>query len=109
MVINNYEILKNAIFQLPIMYTEGSCENVIDDRLSKYHKFLVDNHIGSISLHDSVNTFKTKVLKMFDEYYLGHQNEAYTYFKEAFEYETAGRLPVKILLPQNPLYRARIN
>ena len=66
---NNYEILKNPVFQLPIIYTEGTCEKAIDDRLSKYHDFLVNNHIDSVSLHDSVNTFKAKISKMFDEYY----------------------------------------
>lgn len=105
----DYEILKDSVFQLPIMYSEGTCEKVIDDRLTKYHDFLVDNHIDSVLLHDSVNTFKTKISKMFDEYYLGHQNKAYGLFKEAFEYETGGRLPIKSVLPKEPLYRARVN
>ena len=87
----NYEILKDPVFQLPIMYTDGTCEKAIDDRLSKFHDFLVANNIDSVSLHDSVNTFKRKISKMYEEYYLGHQNNAYRLFKEAFEYETGSR------------------
>ncbi len=37
MMINNYEILKEPIFQLPIMYSEKTCEKVIDERLSMYN------------------------------------------------------------------------
>ena len=109
MMSKNFEILKNPVFHLPIIYTEGTCEKAIEDRLSKYHDFLVDNHVDSVSLHDGVNTFKAKISKMFDEYYLGHQNAAYGLFKEAFEYETGSRLPVKSVLPKESLYRARVN
>lgn len=109
MMINNYEILKEPVFQLPIMYSEKTCEKVIDERLSTYHDFLVKNHIDSVSLHESVNKFKRKILSMYEEYYLGHQNKAYRLFKEAFEYETGGRLPVKSVLPKESLYRARVN
>lgn len=104
-----YEILKDPILKLPIMYSEGTCEKAINDRLSKYHDFLEDNDIDSAFLHEKVNMFKTKISNMFDEYYLGHQNKAYGLFKEAFEYETDGRLPVKSVLPKGPLYRARVN
>lgn len=105
----DYEILKNDVLQLPIMYTEGTCEKIIDERLKGFHDFLVDNHIGNVILHESVNTFRLTIEKMFEEYYLGHQNKAYELFKKAFEYENGGNLPVKTVLPKEPLYRARVN
>lgn len=103
-----YEILNNPVFQLPITYTHGTCEQIIDDTLSRYHDFLVVNKIEGVSLHESVSTFQKKISMMYEEYYLGHQNKAYELFKEAFEYEI-GKLPVKATLPLEPLYRARVN
>jgi len=109
MLNDNYNILNDSILQLPIFYSEGSCEQVIVDRLSEYRDFLMSNNIGDVSLRESIDLFIGKVSKMYEEYYLGHQNKAYALFKEAFEYETRGRLPVKTVLPKEPLYRARIN
>ena len=105
-----YEILKNQVFQLPIIYDSGSCEEVIAKRLPEYHDFLVNKHIDGVILHENVNSFKMKISQIFEEYYIGHQNRAYELFKEAFEYyETDMNLPVKTVLPKESLYRARKN
>ncbi len=105
----NYDVLLNPVFKLPIIYSEGTCEKVIDKRLEEYMEFLEIGKIGGPILHDGIRTFKLKISEMFEEYYLGHQNKAYNLFKEAFEYETEGNLPIKAVLPKQPLYRARVN
>lgn len=106
---DKYGLLKNNIFSIPIMYSKGECEDIIDNRLSEYNDFLVTNNIGSVVTHEKINKFRTCIKKMYKEYYLGHQNKAYELFKEAFEYASGAKGPVKTVLPKEPLYRARVN
>lgn len=106
----DYKILLDPVFSLPITYSEGTCEDAIDKRLLDYHDYLVTNHIDSPILHESINKFRSLIKEMFKEYYLGHQHNAFEYFKSAFEYESKnGPLPVKTIIPKEPLYRARVN
>ncbi len=105
----NFEILLDDVFKLPITYSEGTCEEVIDDRLKQYLEFLEKKGIGGPILHSDIRIFIKAISDLFKEYYLGHQNNAYNLFKEAFKGEANGVLPIKSILPKQPLYRARVN
>lgn len=102
-------ILKDKALSLPIMYTEGSCEETLLNRLGLYFDLLYRDKSCSVFTREAIDKFKKKIREMFQEYYFGHQNRAYAVFKEALEYETQGMNLVTSVLPKESLYRARRN
>lgn len=103
------EILKAKELSLPIMYSEGTCEQVLLKCLEDYFELLYSNKWGTVSTREKINNFNKSVKKMFEEYYLGHQNKAYQYFKKALLYDTDGTGLITSVLPKESLYRARNN
>lgn len=106
---SDIELLKDDVFKLPIKYTEESCKDAIISRLDSYYEFICKS-VNNVLLHTQVKSFKCCLSRMYDEYYMGHQNKAYNYFKEAIEsilkYGGSG---LKTVIPKECLYRARVN
>ena len=105
----NKEILKAKELSLPIMYSEGSCDEALIKRLDSYFEFLFRTKKCSLITREEINKFKIDIKKMFVEYYLGHQYKAYSVFKDALQDLTHGMDLVTTILPKESLYRARIN
>ena len=103
------EILKNKALSLPIFYSEDKCENVLLNKIGQYFDLLYRDNSCSVFTREAVDTFKKKIKKMFQEYYLGHQNKAYEQFKSALDYLIKDIGLVTSLLPKESLYRARLN
>ena len=101
----NKEILKEENIMLPIVYEKGSCEEAIYKTLKDFEdlliKYSIDDHLLSM-----VNTFRKNLEKMYEEYYLGHQNKAY---KKALTEQLKEMQIVTSILPKESLYRARRN
>lgn len=103
----NKEILKEESMLLPIEYDEGSCEDAICDRLSKFEVLLKNYDIDN-ELIDAIASFRHNLKEMYKKYYLGHQNKAYQAFKNAL-LKVNGMNGVMAVLPKESLYRARKN
>lgn len=102
------EILKDESILLPIEYDTGSCAEAINDRLMKFKDLLLRYSAGD-ELVSMVCEFCNNLKKMFEEYYLGHQNKAYQAFREALMKQTEGMGIVTATMPKESLYRARKN
>ena len=90
----NKWINTHIIHQLILCYFDDAIIN----RLLDYESWLVNNKLGAVGLHASVRDFRVALKKMFDAYYVGHQNEAYNSFKSAFETLIGNSLFVKSML-----------
>lgn len=102
------EILKEKNMMLPVEYEQGSCENAINVRLSGYEDLLRKYSVDDMIIC-SVKKFREHLNKMYEEYYLGHQNKAYCEFKKAFQGQISDMGVIMTGLPKEPLYRARKN
>ncbi len=102
----NREILKDDIMWLPIEF-DVQCEKGIYNRLKDFGNKLKNYGVNQ-DLQKRVDEFCDNLKKMYEEYYIGHQNKAYQAFKNALMLQTNGRL-LKSELSKVSLYRARRN
>lgn len=104
----NKEILKEEGMLLPVEYDSGSCEQAICKRLKIFEELLKKYFVDK-ELINLVEVFHDNLKKMYEEYYLGHQNKAYHAFKSALEKQLSGMGIVTAVLPKESLYRGRKN
>ena len=104
----NRKILRDEVMMLPIEYNEKECEEGIDNRLKAFENKLKDYDVNP-DLLKRVNEFCDNLKKMYEEYYLGHQNKAYKAFKDALTMQTKEIGFFTSTLPGKSLYRARRN
>lgn len=103
------DILKNPTLSLPIIYDTGNCEDVICDKITQFHSVLKGTYMIDPIKLDCILRFRDNLKKMFSDYYLGHQSDAFYHFTTAMAYINRDAPIIKELLPQIPLYRARTN
>ena len=102
------EILKRQELELPIFYTGTSCADEIHNRITAFHDFLASYEIDKNRL-DCILLFRDNLQRMFDEYYLGHQSNAYSAFISALPFLFRDAPVIKTHISPAPLFRARIN
>lgn len=103
------EILKKKELTLPFFYTNDTCENAFYTKLREFHDCVKEYEDVDYVWLDNLAQFEKYIKKMFEEYYLGHQVRAYAAFREALHYELKETPVVKTAIPDEPLYRARVN
>ena len=106
---SDLEILLDLVLNLPISYDTGECEDVIYDRIEKYHDCLLKAGIMDSTMVDCVRKFNLAVKTMYDEYYAGQLKKAYSSFKVALAYGLRDIDLPKAVISDKTLYRARIN
>ena len=103
------EILKNPVLSLPLFYEEGNCEDAIYDRITDFHNCLSHTDFFDFIQLDNILYFRNHLKCMFEEYYLGHQNNAFNEFQNALTRILRDAPIIKTIVPKEPFYRARTN
>lgn len=103
------EILKRPELSLPIFYEEGNCKDELNNRIQAFCKLLKSCEEIEDSSIDIIQHFSNHVSAMFDEYYLGHLENAYKEFNSAIAYIYRDAPVLLTDVPDESLFRARIN